>query len=248
MGTILKTVNLNKTFGRLQALDHVDLEVKRKDVVGIIGPNGAGKTTLFNVITGFLRASGGSIFFQDEDITNFSPYRLVRKGLSRTFQIPKPFRSLSVETNLTITVSADRKKDVIREEKIREILGLTGLRSKKDELAGNLPLGLLKCLEVARALSTLPSLILLDEPFAGLNAIEIEKISHIIRNLNSQEELTVIVIEHKLRELMKLVNQIVVLHHGEVIAQGTPREISGDRGVLKAYIGERTARVLQGMN
>ena len=242
---ILKTHNLTKSFGSLKALHSVSLSVAPGDMLGIIGPNGAGKTTFFNIISGFIKATEGSVFFKKEEVTKSKSFILVRKGMARTFQIPKPFGGLSVIENLQVTenIERGRGKRVFSDE---EVLRITGLWDLRNELARNLPIGFLKCLEMARALSTSPSLLLLDEPFAGLNNSEIDHISRMIVALNTDKNITIIIIEHKLRELMRLVKRVAVLHHGELIAEGSPHQVANNEEVLKAYIGKRTAKVLQG--
>lgn len=245
MSTLLVGEGLTKHFKGLMALSHVSFRVERDEILGIIGPNGAGKTTLFNLITGYLRPDEGSITFNATPITRASPHAIVRRGLARTFQIPRPFKSLTVAESVevaraaasgTVLTSALHERGAITEQ----VLRLVHLWDLRDQQSGTLSQGDLKRLELARALATNPILLLLDEPYAGLSPGETSHLTAAIQELH-RKGLTLVIIEHKLRELMKLCHRVLVLHYGEKIADGTPAEIAQDDTVLKAYMGGRRA-------
>lgn len=242
MGTILEVHDLTKYFGGLGAVRNVSFTLHQGETLGIIGPNGAGKTTIFNLLTGFLKPSRGMINFRGESIVGLKPWTIVNKGIARTFQIVRPFHQLTTFENVTISCLSQRgaskgRKDGGVEEKSGKLLESVGLSGKEGMLAKDLSHGDLKRLELARALATEPELLLLDEPFAGLGLQEIYSISPLIQKL-SQEGHSIIIIEHKLRELMKLVKRVITLNFGEKIADGTPDELSRDQGVIEAYLGK----------
>ncbi len=234
---MLRLDRVTKRFGGLTAVREVTLEVAPGELLGIIGPNGAGKTTLFNVIAGFYRPDEGRVFFDGHDVTGRSPHAICRLGLTRTFQIVKPFGNLSVLDNVTIgslTRVTSVRSARVDAERVIETCGLApyaGVRARA------LPVGLRKRLEVARALATRPRLLLLDEVMAGLNPAELMGMVDLIRRLHA-EGLTLVVIEHIMAAMMRLARRIVVLHHGELIATGAPAEVAADRRVIDAYLGE----------
>lgn len=238
----MEVQELTKYFGGLGAVRNVSFALNRGEMLGIIGPNGAGKTTLFNLLTGFLKPTQGTINFQGENIAGWKPYAIVNKGIARTFQIVRPFLQLTAQENVIISCLSARAMEKRRgadrpETKASQLLKNVGLSGKEFILAKDLPHGDLKRLELARALATDPELLLLDEPFAGLGLKEIYSLSPLIQKL-SQEGHSIIIIEHKLRELMKLVKRVMTLHFGEKIADGTPDELSRDQGVIEAYLGK----------
>ena len=245
MAQFLELKNIHKNFGKLAALSDISFSVQQGESVGLIGPNGAGKTTLFNVITGFYRASSGQIFFKGQDVSHAAPNKLAEMGLVRTFQIPRPFRELTVHENVAVGTLFNpgrmHKTHLASSEFVDKILEGVKLLPYKNQLAGNLGYGNLKLLEVGRAQGPLPDLLLLDEPFAGLTSAEIESVSEILRGL-AANGLTLVIVEHKLKELMKLVKRVVVLHYGKKIADGVPEEVSRDAQVLKAYLGRRWSK------
>ena len=234
---ILELDRVTKRFGGLTAVSNVSFTVPAGQILGIIGPNGAGKTTLFNVISGYYRPESGRVVFAGRDVTGQAPHAICRLGLTRTFQLVKPFGNLSVMDNVMIgaltrlpTVSSAR----LEAERVVEACGLAAHAAGQ---ARTLPIGLRKRLEVARALATRPRLLLLDEVMAGLNPTELAGMVELIRRLHA-DGLTLIVIEHIMAAMMRLAQRIVVLHHGEAIAEGAPAAITQDRRVIDAYLGE----------
>jgi branched-chain amino acid transport system ATP-binding protein len=234
---VLELESVTKRFGGLTAVRDVTLQVREGDLLGIIGPNGAGKTTLFHMISGYYRPNEGRIRYEDRDVTGLPPHAICRLGLTRTFQIVKPFGNLSVRDNVMIgaLTRLHHVRDARREAD--RVIEICGLASHAEARAKGLPIGLRKRLEVARALATKPRLLLLDEVMAGLNPTELAGIIELIRRLHA-DGLTLIIIEHVMAAMMRLAQRIVMLHHGEKIAEGTPAEITRDRRVIDAYLGE----------
>jgi branched-chain amino acid transport system ATP-binding protein len=240
---ILTVDAITKHFRGLTALSRVSFEVARGEILVVIGPNGAGKTTLFNVITGFARPDEGCVKLAGQVVTGLAPHIMVKRGLARTFQIPRPFKSLSVAATVEMA-RCSKVGTVIRAlgqgEIPERVLRLVQLWHRRDEEASTLSQGDLKLLEVARALATNPALLLLDEPYAGLGPAEMARLTRVIVDLHSAG-LTLVIIEHKLRELMKLAQHVVVLHYGEKIGDASPAAVSRDPRVLQAYMGGRGA-------
>ena len=234
---MLTLERVSKRFGGLTAVREVSLEVRAGDLLGIIGPNGAGKTTLFNVIAGYYRPDGGRVLLDGRDVAGQPPHAICRLGLTRTFQIVKPFGNLSVSDN--VMIGALNRLGTVRAARVEaeRVIETCGLVAQAGAAARTLPVGLRKRLEVARALATRPRLLLLDEVMAGLNPAELAGIIELIRRLHA-DGLTLVVIEHIMAAMMRLAQRIVVLHHGETIAEGTPAEITRDRRVVDAYLGE----------
>jgi len=240
---ILEAKNVTKRFGGLIAVDNVSFGVKEGEIFGIIGPNGAGKTTLFNVISGFYKPDGGRIIFRGQDITGNKPHKLAKLGLTRTWQIVKPFLGMKVLDNVLIPIYAtrgvvsglDEREAVKRAE---EILEFVGLLHRKDVLAEALPHGERKRLEIARALATEPKMLMLDEPAGGLTPTEMDEVMDVVRKVR-ESGITVTIIEHNMRVIMNICERIMVLNFGRKIAEGTPEEISRNEEVIKAYLGER---------
>jgi branched-chain amino acid transport system ATP-binding protein len=242
---ILSGQGVTRTFGALKAVWNVDFEVRQGEILGVIGPNGAGKTTLLSMINGTLGLTRGSIAFKGQTISGLKPFRIAELGISRTFQIVKPFPGMTLLEN--VAIGALFGKDKIRDareaqEKTRSILETVNLSGREQVAVENLNISERKRLELARALAMDPELLLLDEVMAGLNTTEIDWIMGLIRNLNEKEGRTILVIEHVMKAIMGISHRIMVLHHGEKIAEGTPEEISRDESVISAYLGERYAR------
>jgi len=241
----LQLDGVSKRFGGLLALDSVSFRVATGEVVGLIGPNGAGKTTLFNIASGFEPPTAGRVIFRGESVTGLPPHAVARRGLARTFQIVRPFPGLNVLENLAVGGLSNRVFDFQGELEAarleaREVAERVGLLAWADREAATLPHGSLKRLEIGRAIMMRPTLLLLDEPFAGLGGHEIEEVAGVITELAAQG-MTFVIIEHKLRVLMRLVRRAVVLNFGRVIAEGTPREIAANAAVREAYLGEKGA-------
>ncbi|MFX1493562.1 MAG: ABC transporter ATP-binding protein [Promethearchaeota archaeon] len=240
MGVILQIKNLTKRFGGLTAVNDVSFEVDSGSLVGLIGPNGAGKTTLFNLISGFEKPNAGSIWFDGVNITKFSPSKKVNQGISRTFQIVKPFRFLTCLDNVIVGCKSPRGKimsgEVGVDQLASRILASVGLVDKARIPPIILPFGDLKKLEIAKALASNPELLLLDEPFSGLSHEEQMIIVDLIKQLN-REGRTIIIAEHVLRELMALVPRVIVLHQGKLIAEGPPKKVVDNKNVIEAYLG-----------
>jgi len=234
---LLALEQVTKRFGGLTAVREVSLEVRAGDLLGVIGPNGAGKTTLFHVISGYYAPDEGRVRLDGADVTGLPAHAICQRGLTRTFQIVKPFGNLSVEDNVMIGALTPLTSTRQAREEARRVIDICGLGPHASARARALPLGLRKRLEVARALATRPRLLLLDEVMAGLNPTELADIIDLIRRLHA-DGLTLIVIEHIMAAMMRLAQRIVMLHHGEKIAEGTPREIAADRRVIDAYLGE----------
>ncbi len=242
---ILSGRQVTKTFGALKAVWNVDFEVKRGEILGIIGPNGAGKTTLLSMINGTLSLTRGTITFKGQDISGLKPFRIAERGISRTFQIVKPFPGMTLLEN--VSIGALFGKDKIRDarearEKTRAILSTVNLTGQENVAVENLNISERKRLELARALAMDPELLLLDEVMAGLNTTEINWIMDLIRRLNEKEGRTILVIEHVMKAIMGISHRIMVLHHGQKIAEGPPERISNDESVISAYLGERYAK------
>ena len=242
--SILTGANVSKYFGALKALDDVHFELYRGEILGIIGPNGAGKTTLLSVINGTLPITRGRIFFKDREITGLKPFRIAELGISRTFQIVKPFPGMTALENVAIGAlfGKEREKKMSRAmEKAAEMIRKVALNGKENILVEKLNVSERKRLELARALTQDPEILLLDEVMAGLTPREIEDIMAVIQEVN-RGGTTIMVIEHVMKAIMGISNRILVLHHGQKIAEGTPDEISENRQVIAAYLGERYSK------
>ena len=239
---LLELRSVTKQFGGLMAVRDVSFTVEPGMVLSIIGPNGAGKTTLFNLITGVHKPTKGDIVWNGKSIAGLRSYQIARLGIGRTFQIVKPFPNLTILENVMAGAFARTNSLAEARKEALEILEFTGLLSRKDQLAKNLTLGGRKRLEVARSLATKPQIILLDEVVAGLNPTETEETIELIKSLKSRGVSAVAGVEHVMRVVMSLSDRIVVIHHGEKIAEGTPEVISRDRRVIEAYLGEDYAQ------
>ena len=237
---MLEVRNISKSFRGLRAVRDASFSIPEGDINGLIGPNGAGKTTIFNIIAGVYAPDDGEIFFNAKRIGGLRPDQVCAAGIGRTFQIVKPFAGLSVLDN--VIVGALHRASGVAEARSfsRSILKKLNLDDKRDLPASALTLPDRKRLEVARALATRPRLLLLDEVMAGLRPTECDEMVEVFRSLNRSEGLTILLIEHVMRAVMALAKHIGVLHHGEVIARGTPAEVVRNPAVLECYLGEET--------
>lgn len=235
---IFKTHELTKSFGGVKAVDGVSFNIKEKEIVGLIGPNGAGKTTLFNLITGFIKPDKGSVFFRNQDITNLKPYKICQIGIGRTFQVVRPLSTLTILENLVTAAFLHHSNYREAKEYAIEISKVMGLANKVNKIAGTIPIADKKRLGFAQALATGAKLLLLDEVAAGLNPIEVEEFLGIIKEI-TLKGITIIMVEHVMKAVMSVANRILVLDHGELIAQGSPKEITSNEKVIKAYLGDQ---------
>jgi len=233
---ILEVLGVVKQFGGLTAVDNLSFSLRKGEILGIVGPNGSGKTTTFNMISGFIKPTFGRVVLNGEDITDLKPHVIARKGIARTFQVVRIFRHLSVYENLKAATLFKAKKNESVHEKVSEVINLVGLRGKENEEGINLPIGDLKRLEIGRALAIEPQLLLLDEPFSGLSHFEGTEISSLLLDL-IKGGLTVVIIEHVLRELKRLAQDIIVLNFGVKIAEGKFEDVMNQKVVRDAYLG-----------
>ena len=238
MKALLEVTALNKHFGGLHAVKDVSFAIAPGEIVGILGPNGAGKTTLYNLLTGFIAPDSGSVVFKQRPLRGLAPYRIAGLGISRTFQLCRPFVGMNALENVIVGglgAPGYARHDLdIRGLGLLEQVGLAGKARLQVE---TLSYGDQRRLEIARALAAKPALLLLDEPFAGLGGSEIADLSALIRKVHAEQGLTVMLIEHKLHEFMRLVERVIALDFGEIIAEGTPEDIVRHPAVIEAYIG-----------
>lgn len=236
--TILNVEHLTKKFGGLVAVNDVSMHVDEGEIVGLIGANGAGKTTLFNMIAGAFAPTSGTITFQGTPIQGKPSHKICELGIGRTYQVVKPFRNLTVLENATVGALLKDSNVKRAKEKAREVCEMLGLGKRIDVVGGSLGLPELKRMEIARALCTEPKLLLLDEVMAGLNPSESEQAIELVRKIGDSG-ITIIVIEHIMKAIMTLSDRIYVLNQGNLIAHGTPVEVSNDPEVIKSYLGEK---------
>jgi branched-chain amino acid transport system ATP-binding protein len=239
---LLKITGVTKTFGGLVALDKVDMHVNQGEIVGLIGPNGAGKTTLFNVIAGAFLPEHGEICFQGQNVTHLKAHNVCKLGIARTFQVPKPFKNLTLLENMMVGTcfGAGLGKSKESLNKIEEILRFAGLEDKISSKADTLNLVERKKLEVSKALSTSPKLVLFDEVMAGLNPSETVEMITFIGKLRDRG-LTILLIEHLMKVIMTLSDRVVVLDYGRKICEGKPHEVANNAQVIEAYLGKFNA-------
>ena len=236
---ILKTSKLTKRFGNLIAVNQVDLEIKKGEIIGLIGPNGAGKTTFFNLITGLEAPDEGQVIFKGTNITTMSPHAICKLGMSRTFQVAKSFTEMSVEEAIRVGAYNRRGEEEVQ-NKVDWAIKFFELEDIRDYKCSDLGLSSLRKVEVARAAATEPELLLLDEVGAGLTAAELLKLMSELKRLNEETKITLCIVEHVMQMVMGLCERIFVLDAGELIAKGIPSEISNNQRVIEAYLGRRS--------
>lgn len=252
--TVLKTENLGISFGGLKAVQDLNLEIKKGQIYGLVGPNGAGKTTVFNIITGVYKPTTGKFWLEGENLTGKSQESINHKGIARTFQNIRLFNNMSVIRNVMVglhnqpefkcgvfssifRLPAHFKTERAMRARAKEILHIVGLEEERNNLSYNLPYGKQRKLEIARALATNPKLLCLDEPAAGMNPHETEDLMNIVRRIRDEYDITILLIEHDMKFVSGLCDEITVLNFGTVLAQGTPEVALNDPEVVKAYIG-----------
>ena len=237
MTALLEVRNLTRTFGALKAVSDVSFSVREGELLGLIGPNGAGKSTLYNLIAGAIEPSAGEIVFKGRSVAGWKPYQAARAGVARTFQIPKPYRHLTVAENVVLSALLHNRTVAAARESAEAVLADVGLADYADSPVSVLTVGLLKRLEVARAIALRPSLVLFDEIMAGLTPTEVRGMTGLVAGLPARG-ITVIWVEHVLYAIMNAAPRIMVLHRGELIADGAPEKLAKDPAVIKAYLGE----------
>jgi len=247
---LLQVTRLSKSFGGVQAIMNVSFELAKGEILGVIGPNGSGKTTLVNLITGFVKPTTGTILFKGVDITGLPPHKIANMGLTRTFQVMRPYHSLSAYKNLIVPLNSPRVRkttggtlgdiDAVAIDILEEV-GFERDARVPYKTAGSLPLGYLKRLELGRCIALRPELIICDEVFSGLSMSEISSLIPLMERLR-MEGITMIMIEHRLRELFRLSNRVVVLTFGQKIAEGSPEEVMSNQQVRDAYLGTETKK------
>ena len=237
---LASTASLTRRFGGLVAVSDLSIEIRKGEILGLIGPNGAGKSTTFNLISGFYKPSSGRLFFDGEDVTGKSPVRISRNGLVRTFQHGSLMRSMTVRDNILIgaigTLKGARRSE--RASRVQETADVLKLLPYMDDIAGNLPHGLQRLVSIAIAFASRPRLLCLDEPLTGLNQTEVGATLEVFARIRREFGCTILLVEHNMKAVMKICDRIIVLHHGQLLATGSPQEIRENDSVVSAYLGK----------
>jgi branched-chain amino acid transport system ATP-binding protein len=238
---LLELNGITKSFGGLSVLMDISFSVAKGEIVGLIGPNGAGKTTMFNLITGIYRPNGGDILFHGHSLVGRKPHQICQAGIARTFQLVRIFPSMTVLENVLVGALYSRRQKLSTNQRALECLGILHLTHHKNELVSRLTYSDRRLVEIARALASNPELALLDEPMAGLNPSETDKIMTVIQDIRTNQGISILWIEHKIDAVFNVCDRVIVLDYGQLLADGDPKTVAADKKVVEAYLGESAA-------